>query len=301
MLRALLSGLPREQDVMSEMAAPVVGLFTQHSARCWLASMAALVGTPEADLSYLGRWSPTTSKGYVRTATEVIMRVQASVAARLQRDLENAGAEITGEQAAYLELRRELLSRRFDEEAIDAQLDAMQAWTVQLADAAPRVSGGWEPSTVELGGVEGVPSLQAAVSPGEGSADEEGLIASPTPPIEAAGGGASPPPLPVQDTQEALPASGYVVSLSRSDWRRLHRFGGCPRHPGVHYLRYELLGTDKPKQEDYDDYCKQCWKNSDPADDTDEDDSETDLDEDEVPMLVEELPGQELLVSAPLG
>ena len=100
--RAVLAGLPRPDDVMPALGEPVVGLFTQHSARCWLASMAALLEVSEADLSYLGRWSPSTSKNYVRTATEVVMRVQATVAVRLRRDLANAGAPIAGEQAAYL-------------------------------------------------------------------------------------------------------------------------------------------------------------------------------------------------------
>jgi len=51
MTRAVLSGLPREHDVLTEMAEPMVDLFTQYSARCWLASMAALLRVPEADLS----------------------------------------------------------------------------------------------------------------------------------------------------------------------------------------------------------------------------------------------------------
>jgi len=94
--RAVLAGLPREGDVLQSIAAPVVGLFTQHSARCWLASMAALLEVSEADLGYLGRWAPTTSKLYVRTATEVVIRVQEQVAQRVRRELAGPAEALTG-------------------------------------------------------------------------------------------------------------------------------------------------------------------------------------------------------------
>ena len=97
-----------------------------------------------------------------------------------------------------------------------------------------------------------------------------------------------PPPLPVLDGPQVPPASGYVVSLPRSDWRRLHRLGGCARHPGVHYLRYELLGDERPKPEEYDDFCRQCWKSGGPDEGTDDEDSETDQEDEEAPLLVDE-------------
>ena len=95
--------------------------------------------------------------------------------------------------------------------------------------------------------------------------------------------------------------SGYVVSLSRSDWRRVHRIGGCTRRPGVHYLRFELVGDDKPKPEDYDDFCRQCWKSGGPDEDTDEEESETEPADDDETILVEALPARGLLVAAAVG
>jgi len=52
---------------------------------------------------------------------------------------------------------------------------------------------------------------------------------------------------------------GYVVSLGKRDWRRLHYIGGCSRLPGVHYLRFEFLGAERPSPEQCDDVCRQCW------------------------------------------
>jgi len=56
----------------------------------------------------------------------------------------------------------------------------------------------------------------------------------------------------------------------------------------VHYLRYELLGNDRPAPEAYDDFCRQCWRVGGPEDDTDEDESETDAEDMEAPLLIED-------------
>jgi len=66
--------------------------------------------------------------------------------------------------------------------------------------------------------------------------------------------------LPVEE-ETALPKSevGFVTSVSRQGWRRLHYLGGCSRVPGIHYLNFECLGEAVPRLEEYDDVCKQCW------------------------------------------
>ena len=72
-----------------------------------------------------------------------------------------------------------------------------------------------------------------------------------------------------------------MVSISKSGWRRLHRLGGCGRHPVVHYLQFELLGEERPGPEYYDDHCLQCWKTFGPADEESSGgDSETDNEDD---------------------
>ena len=78
------------------------------------------------------------------------------------------------------------------------------------------------------------------------------------------------------------------MSISKSEWRRLHRLGGCSRHPGVHYLQFELLGDERPKPEEYDDFCRQCWRSGGPDEGTDDEDSETDPEVEEAPLLVDE-------------
>jgi len=257
--------------------------------------MAAPLQVSEADLSYLGRWSPTTTKSYVRTATEVVMRAQETVATRLRRDFDRAGAAIVGEQSAFLEMRRELIKRRFAGDDIADQMDAFQAWTAQLADAPVSAD-----PCMPLGGLE-VPGTAEDDEDGDATPAEEeepcevSAEAPPTPPAEPASSQAAAPVLPVAPSPEDPPVSGFVVSLSKSDWRRLHRIGGCARHPGVHYLRFEWLGDAKPAPEAYDDFCRQCWRTGGPDEGSDNDESDTEIEDIEKPLLVEdpeELPAE---------
>ena len=48
------------------------------------------------------------------------------------------------------------------------------------------------------------------------------------------------------------------MSIGKKGWRRLHYLGGCARLPGIHYLNYEFLGEEQPKEDKYDDTCGQC-------------------------------------------
>jgi hypothetical protein len=86
------------------------------------------------------------------------------------------------------------------------------------------------------------------------------------------------------------PAAGFVVSLTKTDWRRLHRFGGCSRMPGVHYLRFELLGLGRPRVDQYDDFCRGCWPEAGPDEEFSDDEleSETENEEEGLPLLGED-------------
>jgi hypothetical protein len=281
LLRAVLSGLPRAGDVMEEIAELIVGLFTQHSPRCWLPSMAALQQIEGSDLAYLGRWAATAASTYVRTATEVILRIQSTVARRIREGLQGSEGPYLGEEAAAIELRRVLQSRGLGGAPVEEQLRLLDAWTRDLAGAAaprsPRSgpAGGETPPGLQ-GDLE-EPDYESDVASYAG--DEKDFFGSPLTPGAAAAAAPTAPlpgsPLaepalpvdtsPLDDQGLHLPEAGFVVSISKSGWRRLHRLGGCGRHPGVHYLHFELLGEERPDPEYYDDHCLQCWKTSGPA------------------------------------
>ena len=67
------------------------------------------------------------------------------------------------------------------------------------------------------------------------------------------------------ETHESLdlPLGTYVVSVSsRSEFRRLHVTGGCPRVPGQHYANFEVLGTSEPSVHSFHARCLHCFPES---------------------------------------
>ena len=142
LLRGLLAGLPRFGEALQGSVEPLIPLFTQHSGRCWLASQAALLGVPEARLNYLGRWSPSTAKVYVRTAAEVIAGVQEEVAVRIRGEIADGAYPLLGEEQAGHAIGAELRKRGLGSEQADAVLNSIEAWTRELlpglGQGAPR-------------------------------------------------------------------------------------------------------------------------------------------------------------------
>jgi len=298
LLRGLLSGLPRFGEALACHASPLVPLFTQHSGRCWVSSLAALLGIEEARIGYLGRWSPSTARGYVRTADEVIRGVQAEVARRVRRDISSGDEVLFGEDQAARSIAVELEGRGAQPEEVERVLTGLRAWTHELigelplgAPSTPRRVSSPDPALAfavvddfpdeqESWGVdEELCAVLDAAAPEEilpGTADASRDL--PEPPRSAA---EPPPPLPLEDHADlSAPEEGFVCSVSKAGWRRLHRLGGCARLPGIHYLEYDFLGVERPTLDQYDDYCKQCWRgDADPQDGSE--DAESNSEEEE--------------------
>ena len=57
-------------------------------------------------------------------------------------------------------------------------------------------------------------------------------------------------------------ALGDLVSSwqTRTDFKRLHRFGDCPLTPGVDYLSFIVHGPVEPAAVEYTAKCKHCFK-----------------------------------------
>ena len=57
----------------------------------------------------------------------------------------------------------------------------------------------------------------------------------------------------------------FVVSISaKQRVRRLHQVGSCWMTPGVDYKEYEVLGQSPPSAEQFDQFCKLCWRGGGP-------------------------------------
>ena len=57
-----------------------VSILTEHAERDVLPSFAAVLGIEKTERDYLGRWTPEQSNDYVRTACQVVCKVQRSIA-----------------------------------------------------------------------------------------------------------------------------------------------------------------------------------------------------------------------------
>jgi len=310
LLRGLLSGLPRFGESLDGRASPLIPLFTQHSGRCWLASLAALLGIEESRIAYLGRWSPSTARGYVRTADEVIQGVQLEVAVRLRRDIACGDGRLLGEDQAARSLVVELERRGAQSEEVEQVMTGLGAWTQDLVRDFPRGAPSapeqvFVPDLVFDGAEGGGPSdasefeivgpLEpgldfddvAAAAPDEdedvGVAPEHGAFERPHPVVEP------PPPLPLDEPGDATePEAGFVCSISKAGWRRLHRLGGCARVPGIHYLEFDFLGVERPDVDRYDDFCRQCWRGAaDPQDISEDDESDSEEEDEEAEPSVD--------------
>jgi len=101
-----------------------------------------------------------------------------AVANRLRQELRGTVEAYTGEQAAYLELRRELILRCFGEEVITSHPDALQAWTVQLAEGEIAAPSALAPQEFEHDSSEDEEPA-AAVGPEDGAASEEAVLEAP--------------------------------------------------------------------------------------------------------------------------
>ena len=63
------------------------------------------------------------------------------------------------------------------------------------------------------------------------------------------------------------PPKGYVTSISgKRKFRRLHYVGMCHRVPGIDFIEYVSHGGTLPKPDQYDDYCRHCWRSGVPRD-----------------------------------
>ena len=58
----------------------------------------------------------------------------------------------------------------------------------------------------------------------------------------------------------------FVVSISsKRRVRRLHQVGSCWMTPGVDYKDFQVLGQGAPSAEQFDQFCKLCWRDGGPV------------------------------------
>ncbi len=236
-MRAVISQLPCGDGL--PMGADVSVYWRPHSWRSFVPSAAVALGAPEDALRWLSAWRTQAAEAYVRTSRVKTLHTQSMVAKLLR--LHAGQRDPVGEHSALEDLQRHLHGRGCDEVEIDRVLQALRMFpgatiTTELWTSLDEtVARGSENPTEPI--PEGRPSGSRRGS--SKSSSEEGA----DDPVE----------------------SGYVVAVSRNAGRRcLHKIGLCYRRPGVHYKLFRAVGPRLPPTSDYDNYCRDCWRNKAP-------------------------------------
>jgi hypothetical protein len=110
-LRMPVFSTKADLPVWSESASPLLPhgahmFWSEHSERNCLTSVAAALGVDKSRRDYLGRWQPSQSDEYVRTAGQVVAAVQREVAAHLRLpEPAHCEADLLDDVARFLEER----------------------------------------------------------------------------------------------------------------------------------------------------------------------------------------------------
>ena len=270
MSRALLTQLRFDGE---ELITPVASLFwSEHSERAFLPSAATLLGFDKTWVDTLGRWQGDQSESYVRVHRQRVERIQVRVAMAIRKG--RGGPDIIDEDDTLDLLAKHLRSRgQSDEEARRtaeglAWFDAsLQEWDlVNLPDPHSQTGSGPASSSAPARGALddaglGLPPLEDS-EPAEQMALED--AAHPTDDDDRPLAPDSSMTRAVERSSGPADPRGYVVSISKSGFRRLHYVGACYRAPGVDYRNFEVLGPEAPEPDKYHTYCRQCWKGSGP-------------------------------------
>ncbi len=208
-----------------------------HSWRCFLPSAAIALGAPSDSLKWLSAWRAQSSESYVRTSRTRTMHTQTTIAKLLRFHV--GAADPVGEAHALKELREHLRERGCEEGEMDRIVDALQVYGGK--PAAPAM---WDAVAGPTdSGIEGVAAGQPSSSSSTRGAVSRDVKEDSD-----------------DDSEDGAAVEGYVVAISRKGTRCLHKVGLCYRRPKKHYQHYQAFGATAPPVEEYDMYCKDCWR-----------------------------------------
>ena len=203
--------------------------WSEHSERCWLTSVAALLGVTREQRDFLGRWRVVVcSDEYVRTAQHIVSRLQRRIVSCVLEDSEWSIRDIG---LRDLELHLQACG--------ESRVDVSQ----QLELLRPPTSA-WR---------QGVPLSQGGMPLVHNDATDlpENLL-QPEVDVSAVGD-----PEVAEVGDEAV-AKYFVCITKNRRLRRLHRWGGCGTVPMHNTLNFEAF--DDLEGVVYDAACKHCWK-----------------------------------------
>ena len=229
--------------------------WTEHSERCWLASVAAVLDIGRERREVLGRWRVAScSDEYIRTAQRVVSQVQRAIVGGVLNDTEWQLQKI-GIKDLEIHLRQAGESDSLIYNQLCAFDLSLAGWCCPVrpiaAHAAPdspkpmeNACNVAEVSAVAVGSTEDISPAEPVLPRG----------------VVAAEG-------PNQETFR------YFICITKNRrLRRLHRWDGCGTKPASCSVQVE--GIDCLDGVQYDAACKHCWpRGQKPGVESDEDDS----------------------------
>jgi hypothetical protein len=204
---------------------PGAGCFwTEHSERNGLISWASALGYRSEEVRLLGRWAPSSSDLYVRTARVMIMKIQSYVAKEIRLGLFQADL--------------------FQESGLLTSFEAYLA------------AAGWADSVVAaaVAGLRFFNGFSGGPTAPPLRLEEAVVTASPTEVATVLNTDSG-------CEGEVLPQLGeYFVTCPGKGLRRLHMLGSCALRPGIDCGRFLALGGDYPDKVYFDARCRKCWQ-----------------------------------------
>ncbi len=273
-LRSMLASLEDQDGVQLGMDWAM--FLTPHSFRAFLPSALEAVGAPSNLLNWLLSWKTPGGAGYARTGKTKTLMMQRTIANILKANL--GGADPVGEVTLIEHLTKHLETRGASEEERGRVTRALSAFSDQpvrevlWAAEAPKphdTTSTTDSTTVPIqrgSSNDPKPATEldrSTAEPQEGSEGHIALNESATGSI-AVDSSNDPKPATELDWSTAEPhevPEGYVISISaKKRLRRLHLMGACHMLPGLDYSNYIVVGDKCPGNDQYDDYCRHCWR-----------------------------------------
>lgn len=214
-----------------------------------MASAAAVLGRDRATIDRLGRWSSSMSEAYVRTQRIVVERLQSELAYHVRAG--RGGPDFLDESDTLDQLGAYLMKRGCGIEEVD-QIKINLKYFGDYP-GAPRPEG--LPASLEAGRLVDLGPRRPTPDPVDtppaaledlANDDELEAEADALTPIATS-------------SEEDVPPTGYVISISEKGLRRLHHRDRCHRIPGLDYKNWRDLGVFAPASTEYDIICRVCW------------------------------------------
>ena len=228
-------------------------LWSEHSERATMRTWSEGTGIPEEIRKQMGRWTPATDQVYERTCRLNTLRSQRKIAEFIK---ERIGDEDPFDEALiFSALSEKMTLLGYPDGAIELQIEKLKTFGASAESEAKR-------PRLTIGG-----GLQDDVD-SDGSWEKVGPRKEPPvddrmPKLDDESGEEDADLAPLADGPEIgrLPTHGtYVLSVvGRSERKTLHRIGECHRVPGLHYSKFEVLGDEPPKAEEFHQACQICF------------------------------------------